>query len=117
MKFLADEGVDISIVRGLRASGFDVYYVIEEVRSLGDDELLQIAYAENRILITRDKDFGELVFRLNKLHTGVILIRLEGYHTKDRSEIVCKAIKQHLTDLDNAFAVIQPNAIRIRKQK
>ena len=90
MRFLADEGVDISIVSGLRAAGFEVYYVIEEIRSLSDDELLQIAYAENRILITRDKDFGELVYRLQKVHSGVILLRLEGYNTHERSEITCR---------------------------
>lgn len=117
MKFLADEGVDISIVRKLREVGFDVFYVIEEIRSLNDDELLQIAYSENRILITRDKDFGELVYRLNKLHTGVILIRLEGYRTYERSEITCSVILQHQAELKEAFTVIQPNAVRIRKTK
>lgn len=117
MRFLADEGVDISIVRKLRALGFDVFYVIEEVRSLDDDELLQIAYSENRILITRDKDFGELVYRLNKLHTGIILIRLEGYLTYERSEITCNAIVEHQEELKGAFTVIQPNAVRIRRAK
>jgi len=117
MRFLADEGVDISIVRKLRALGFDIFYVIEEIRSLADDELLQIAYSENRILITRDKDFGELVYRLNKLHTGIILIRLEGYPAYERSEITCSAIVEHQEELQGAFTVIQPNAVRIRRTK
>lgn len=115
MKFLADEGVDIAIVKGLRAVGFDVYYVIEEIRSLSDDELLRTAYSENRVLITRDKDFGELVFRLHMLHTGVVLVRLEGYNTQERSKIVCKVISQYQDQLNGAFTVIQPNAVRIRK--
>jgi uncharacterized protein with PIN domain len=55
MKFLADEGVDRSIVNGLRTLDFDIFYVIEDVRSLDDDILLQIALDENRILITRIK--------------------------------------------------------------
>jgi predicted nuclease of predicted toxin-antitoxin system len=58
MKFLADEGVDRSVVAGLRQLNFDVYFVVEEVRSLDDSTLLEMAVEENRILITRDKDFG-----------------------------------------------------------
>jgi predicted nuclease of predicted toxin-antitoxin system len=117
MKFLADEGIDRSIVEGLRALNFDVYYVIEEIRSLSDDELLRIAFTEDRILITRDKDFGELVFRLRKLHAGVILVRLEGYSTWERADIVCKVIAQYFEQLPNAFVVIQPKVVRVRKQK
>jgi uncharacterized protein with PIN domain len=63
MKFLADEGIDRSIVIGLRLLNYDVYYVIDEVRSLEDDVLLKIAFDEKRILLTKDKDFGELVYR------------------------------------------------------
>ncbi len=117
MRFLADEGVDRSVVEGLRLLNFDVYYVIEETRSLSDDELLHIAFTENRILITRDKDFGELVFRLQKLHAGVILIRLEGYSTQERADIVCKTIALYAEQLPNAFAVIQPKVMRIRQKK
>jgi predicted nuclease of predicted toxin-antitoxin system len=114
MKFLADEGIDRSIVNELRALGFNVFYVIEDVRSLDDDILLQIAHDENRILITRDKDFGELVFRLNKAHAGVILIRLEGNTTQERADIVTKLVLQYQKQLSNAFSVIQKGIIRIR---
>ncbi len=114
MKFLADEGIDRSIVDGLRILEFDVLYVIEDVRSLDDDILLEIALDENRVLITRDKDFGELVFRLNKAHAGVILIRLEGNTTQERADIVCKLVKQYQEQLPNAFSVIQKGIIRIR---
>ena len=114
MKFLADEGVDRSVVDGLRALGFNVYYVIEEERSQDDDVLLEIAEREKRILITRDKDFGELVYRLNKAHAGVILVRLEGYDTIARGEMVCKLVNQYREQLQNSFSVIQPGVIRIR---
>jgi predicted nuclease of predicted toxin-antitoxin system len=114
MRFLADEGIDRSIVNGLRILGFEVHYVIEDARSLDDDILLQIALDENRILITRDKDFGELVFRLNKVHAGVILIRLEGNSTQERADIVCKLVKQYQDQLPKSFSVIQKGIIRIR---
>ncbi len=117
MKFLADEGVDRSIVDGLRQMGFDVFYVIEETRSLDDDTLLQIAANEKRILITKDKDFGELVFRLNKVHSGVILLRLEGLTTHERADMVCSVIRDHNEQLPRSFTVIQKGIVRIRQSQ
>jgi predicted nuclease of predicted toxin-antitoxin system len=117
MRFLADEGVDRSIVEILRKFDFDVHYVIDEIRSLTDDELLHIANTESRILITRDKDFGELVYRLNQPHAGIILIRLEGYSTIQRAEIVGNIIQKHANEFTDAFTVIQPKVIRIRKRQ
>lgn len=117
MKFLADEGVDRNIVDGLRQFGFDVFYVIDETRSLDDDVLLQIAANEDRILITKDKDFGELVYRLNKIHSGVILLRMEGLTTQERAGIVCPLILKYKEQLHNSFTVIQKRFIRIRHAK
>ncbi len=115
MNFLADEGIDRSIVDGLRQSGFDVFYVIDETRSLDDDVILQIAADEKRILITKDKDFGELVFRLNKVHAGVVLLRLEGLETQERADLVCPLLLKHKNQLLNSFTVIQKGIIRIRQ--
>lgn len=117
MKFLADEGVDKSIVQELRERGYDVFYVIEETRALSDEEVLKIASAGNRILITKDKDFGELIFRLNQAHAGVILMRLEGLTTKERADLVSVLIMKHGNQLLNSFTVIQKDIIRIRSAK
>jgi predicted nuclease of predicted toxin-antitoxin system len=79
MKLLADEGIDKPIVDALRNAGFDVVYILESSPSVKDDFILSLANSEKRIVITQDKDFGELVFRLKQAHYGVILIRLHGY--------------------------------------
>ena len=76
MRFIADEGVDAQIVAALRKEGHDVLYVIEFDAGASDPDILCNANEEDRILITRDKDFGELVFRLKKVHSGIILNRL-----------------------------------------
>ncbi len=76
-----------------------------------------MANAQKRILLTQDKDLGELVFRLKNAHHRVILIRLEGYKPAVKAEIVLTAILKHSGELTNSFTVIQPNAIRIRKTK
>ncbi len=74
-----------------------------------------MANADERILLTQDKDFGELVFRLKNAHYGVILIRLEGYKPALKAEIALKMLVKHNDELIKSFTVIQPNAIRIRK--
>ena len=115
MNLIADEGVDKSIVDILRSNGFDIIYILETNSGADDEFILEMANAEERILLTQDKDFGELVFRLRKAHYGVILIRLEGYKPALKAEIVLNMLVKHTNELVKSFTVIQPNAIRIRK--
>ncbi|GAC1596626.1 MAG: hypothetical protein NVS3B19_19080 [Ginsengibacter sp.] len=115
MNLLADEGVDKPIVDELRNNGFDVVYILETNQGVSDEFILAMANTDKRLLLTQDKDFGELVFRLKNAHHGVILIRLEGYKPALKAEIVLNAIIKHTDELINSFTVIQPNAIRIRK--
>ena len=115
MKFLADEGVDKSIVDQLRDSGFDVQFILETHRGIDDEGVLQIANEENRILITQDKDFGEMVFRLKRTHLGIILIRLNTTTTFEKASLVNSALVEYGEKLVKAFTVIQTNSIRIRK--
>jgi predicted nuclease of predicted toxin-antitoxin system len=75
MRFLADECCDFAAVRSLRANGHDVLAVNEfQSRSI-DHQVMELALAENRILLTEDKDFGWLVFAARVDSPGVILIR------------------------------------------
>ena len=115
MKFLADEGVDKPIVTMLRSAGFDIDYILELIPGADDETVLELAHSQQRILITQDKDFGELVFRLHQPHHGIVLIRLEGYTPLFKAEIVTQFIKEHEAEMLDRFTVIQPNAIRIRK--
>ncbi len=115
MKFIADEGIDKSLVLLLRNAGHDVFYFAESEQSTIDPIVLSIANQEKRILITRDKDFGELVYRNKMIHAGIILSRLENLKSKARCEIIASFIFQNLDKLENAYIVIQPGAVRIRK--
>ena len=83
MLLLADECIDKRIVDYLRGKGYDVIYVAELAPSIPDNEVLDIANEKSAILLTNDKDFGELVFRQRKLNQGIVLIRLSGFsHVK-----------------------------------
>jgi predicted nuclease of predicted toxin-antitoxin system len=117
MNVVADEGVDRQIVEQLRQAGHDVLYVAELAPSISDDEVLQQANARQAALLTADKDFGELVFRLNRVAAGVILVRLEGLLPETKARIVAQAIRDHETELMQAFSVITPGTIRIRPRR
>jgi predicted nuclease of predicted toxin-antitoxin system len=78
VRLLADECVDAAIVARLRLGGHDVMYVAGLTPGVTDDEVLKQANADERILVTADTDFGELVFRLRRVAFGVLLVRLPG---------------------------------------
>jgi predicted nuclease of predicted toxin-antitoxin system len=109
--------VDKPIVDHLRKSGFDVHYAIETHQGSDDEKVLLLANEEDRILLTQDKDFGELVYRLQRVHQGVILIRLGTAPAPEKAHLVNYVLLEYGEKLDNAFTVIQANAVRIRKQE
>lgn len=115
MNFLADESVDRPIVERLRQEGYQVAYIVEVGPGMSDDEVLQLANQEAALLLTADKDFGELVFR-QRLHMhGIVLIRLAGQSPTHKAESVALALRAHLAELPHSFAVIMPGMFRIRR--
>ena len=115
MTFLADESVDRQIVDRLRQDGHVVRYVAEMDPGIPDDAVLNMSNQAEALLVTADKDFGELVYRQKRLSSGVILIRLEGLSPEGKAEIVAAAVRQHAAELTVAFTVIAPGAVRIRR--
>ena len=108
MNLLADEGMDGPVVEALRQAGHTVLYVAELAPSIKDDEVLQRANAQNALLVTQDKDFGELVFRQGLIHQGVVLVRLGGLPPGAKAGIVCAALALYAQAMQTAFTVISP---------
>lgn len=115
MIFLGDESVDYLIIERLRTQGYDVLYVAEMDPGISDEFVLDEANRRNAVLITVDKDFGELVYRQKRLHTGVILLRLSGLSGPDKATITYNAITKHGHEMTRAFTVISGTSIRIRR--
>jgi hypothetical protein len=65
--------------------------------------------------LTADKDFGELVYRLNRMHGGVVLTRLTGLSRQAKAETVAAVFRDHATELPGAFSVVSPGAVRVRR--
>src|SRR6266478_3220435 len=83
MKILVDENVDKDFVSWLQSSGHDVLYCAEISPGAQDTEWLAVAYSEGRLILTSDKDFGELVFRDNLNCHGLVLLRLDELSTAE----------------------------------
>lgn len=115
MNFVADESVDRPIVEQLRRDGYHIWYIAELQPSISDDAVLNLANRENALLITEDKDFGEMIFRLRRFSAGIILVRLVGLSATAKAVIVASAINQHRSELPNRFTVISPGVFRSRR--
>jgi predicted nuclease of predicted toxin-antitoxin system len=114
VNILADESIDLPIVAHLRQQGHHVSYVAEMDPGLSDEAVLQLARDEQALLLTADKDFGELVFRWRQVSRGVILLRLAGLPAQRKAKIVATAIEQYGERLVTAFSVITKHNVRIR---
>ena len=114
MKFLADECCDTGLVASLREDGHDVLYVLEKKPGVTDDEVLLDAYNERRILVTEDKDFGELVYRLKKPAEGIILIRIDVEQRHMKWPRLKKLIENDESRLGGHFVVIDTQKFRFR---
>ena len=84
------------------------------MRLLADDVVLKRANADGRVLMTADKDFGELVFRLHHVTFGVLLVRLPGLPSESRAEAVAQVVGEHGDEMARAFTVLSPGLVRIR---
>ena len=116
MRFVADESVDYPIVLRLREAGHTVMAIVELDPGLSDADVLAYANQRNNVLLTGDKDFGELVFRDGRQTCGVVLVRLAGLPPIDKAVIVADVVAQYGAQLKGAFSVITPNTVRIRPQ-
>ncbi len=115
-QIVADESVDFSIIRLLRNSGINVLAIAEKHSSVTDKEVLKIAVNNRALLLTEDKDFGELVYRFNLHHTGILLIRLVEFDSAEKAALVLLAIQKHYKKLINTFSVLDKRKIRTRKK-
>lgn len=115
MNLLADESVDRQIVDRLRREGHAVRYVAEMEPGIPDDTVLSLANQEADVLLTADKDFGELGFRQGQVTSGIFLVRLAGLSPARKAGVVATAVSRHSRELPGAFAVLTPGSFRIRR--
>jgi predicted nuclease of predicted toxin-antitoxin system len=116
MRFLVDECTGPAAARWLRERGHDVFSVYEEARGMDDRDIVQKAFAENRILITNDKDFGERIYRERQLHRGVVLLRLEDERAAVKIEIVRLLLASYADRLADQYVVVTETRVRFARK-
>ena len=115
MNLFADENVDRGMVERLRQDGHAVAWVAELSPGISDEEVLRLSSQAGAVLVTEDKDFGELVYRRGLGHAGVVLVRLEGLDNAAKADVVSRAFQDSGGSFPGAFAVVSRDTLRVRR--
>lgn len=116
MRFLVDESCDFAVVRALPATGHDVLAVAELALGSDDAIVMDMAFRENRVLLTEDKDFGQLAYAHSQQSSGVILIRYPTSARKALPNAVVALMSELASDLMGNFVVMRPGQVRIGRR-
>ncbi|MCD4795505.1 MAG: DUF5615 family PIN-like protein [Bacteroidales bacterium] len=113
MKFIVDECTGPNVAHWLQTKSYQVFSVYDESPGISDRQILNKAYKEDYIIITNDKDFGELVFRKNLLHKGIILLRMKKETSENKIYLLSQILEYYAHLLENKFVVATEQNIRI----
>lgn len=102
-------------MRALRQAGHDVIAICEFAKRMEDTDVIDLSMREDRVLITEDKDFGQLVYAHGHASRGVVLIRYPALLRQRLSRDVVKPAEQKKEALCDSFVVLQPGRVRITR--
>ena len=114
VRLFADECVAGTIIERLREEGFDIVRAADVCPTAGDDEVLAQAHGDQRVLVTADKDFGELVVRLRRPSHGVVNIALGDLPAATRATIVAAGLIGLGDRIVGNIVTIGPGRVRVR---
>ncbi len=112
MRFLVDECTGPQVAKWLRDKGYEVFSVFDESRGIADDVVYSKAFDENWILVTNDKDFGEMVFRERRPHHGIIFLRLDDERSANKIETLKRLFANHVDKISGQFVTVTENKVR-----
>jgi predicted nuclease of predicted toxin-antitoxin system len=115
MRFITDECVGPSVAEWLREQGHDVFSVFDQAKGISDDMVIAKAYEEKRILVTVDKDFGEMIYRRKMSHCGIVLLRLDDERSSVKIAVLERLLNQYADRIHDQFIVVSDDQIRFAK--
>jgi predicted nuclease of predicted toxin-antitoxin system len=114
LRILANENIPLVAIEGLREAGHDVAWVFEKARGADDGSVLALAQAEARLILTFDKDFGELVYQRGKdASAGVVLLRISTKSPAIAARRIVNELAAHADELAGSFTVIGDQKVRV----
>jgi predicted nuclease of predicted toxin-antitoxin system len=113
MNFVADESCAGPVIRALREAGHDVLAIAEVAKGAPHEQVVERALNENRVLITEDHDFGELVYARGRASAGVVLVIFHSHARRAKAASVVEAVAKLGSRLQRSFAVVAPGRVRI----
>ena len=113
MRFLADESCDYAAVRALSGLGHEVLAVADLSLGADDESVIGLALEQRCVLLTEDKDFGQLVYASGMESVGVILLRFPAGVRSGLGEAVAELVNRQREGLIGRFVVIQPGRVRM----
>jgi predicted nuclease of predicted toxin-antitoxin system len=116
MRFLIDECMGRKVYDLIKQNNHDVVLIEGNNSGVSDNLILQKAVSENRVIITCDKDFGDMIFRDKKQHTGIILLRLQNEKIQNKINVINILLKNYSENIKNNFIIISEKKIRIIEQ-
>lgn len=115
MRFIVDECTGNEVAKWLRSNNFEVFSVFAEERGADDEWIIEKALKENYVIITNDKDFGELVYRKGKGHRGVIFLRLKNESLENKINVIRKTLERLGSEVNDNFIVASEDFVRISR--
>ncbi|MGE0086576.1 MAG: DUF5615 family PIN-like protein [Desulfococcaceae bacterium] len=117
LKFLVDAGVSKKVEEYLKIQGYETKNVRDIDTRMPDEDIIRLAVSEHRMVITMDKDFGELVWHYDMEHCGVLLLRMENAAAAEKLEVITFILSNYSDKIKDNFCVYQNNRFRIRIRK
>jgi len=114
LKIIFDVGISKKAEIHFKNLGFDILAVRDLDASMKDADILELALKEERLVVTMDKDFGELVFNSKKNHSGVLLLRMEDADWKQKIDVLMEIFQKYSKEIKGKFSVYQDKKLRIR---
>ncbi|PSR55810.1 hypothetical protein AHMF7605_21070 [Adhaeribacter arboris] len=113
MHFLANENFPMPSIRELRATGLLVKSITEDSPGITDKQVIEIAQGESLIILTFDKNYGELIFKYNlSSPPAVVFFRYKGTTPDFAGKLLQQLVQENTIKLQNTFTVIEENNIR-----
>jgi predicted nuclease of predicted toxin-antitoxin system len=114
LTFVIDVGVGKSVETYLQDAGYQVIIIREIDPSMTDLAILKIAQENQAMVITMDKDFGELIHSKKEQHDGVLLLRMEDATGSQKKEVIAYILTHFESEIKGKFCVYQSEKLRIK---